>query len=299
MAGLRMLYRVLFTLLIMGFACATLAYTAHSKGAVKDMVVDEAMRQGFDPALALALAKTESDFDNMAVSHAGAIGVMQIMPATAEREFGVSRHRLYDPKLNISLGIQFLKHLIDVYDGRIDIALSHYNGGSAVRRKDGSLQVIPATRDYVFKVQKQRREYAYLSDFTQLPEVDIAPVASVAANKQTSYSTNRMTYAQQLALDDFGDNGAISSPKSNLYVRFDRDLTQSSDPNLVRIAALQAIRQHNLSRGMLRGFKVSHQDSAVPVSNKQLMGHQQPLQAQSQGASAKQKQVAQWESIFN
>ena len=128
------------------------------KDRVMDMVITEALRQNFDPALALAVAKVESDFRTHVESHKGARGVMQIMPATARGEFGLAPARLYDPQTNISTGILFLKHLIETY-GRVDIALSHYNGGSAVRRYDGSLRVIPATRGYVTKVLQHARDF--------------------------------------------------------------------------------------------------------------------------------------------
>ena len=118
---------------------------------VKSIIVQKAESQGLPVSLALAVARVESNFDPRALSHAGARGVMQIMPATAEKTLGVSRHQLYDPKVNIEAGIRFLKRLIDTYDGRIDIALSHYNGGSAVNQS-GRLRVIPATRRYVNKV---------------------------------------------------------------------------------------------------------------------------------------------------
>ena len=115
---------------------------------VMRMVVAEAERQNFPPSLALAVADTESDFRTRAESHAGARGVMQIMPATGRSEFGLAGHELWNPRTNIRAGIRYLKDLMQEY-GRKDIALSHYNGGSAVKRHDGSLRVIPATRDYV------------------------------------------------------------------------------------------------------------------------------------------------------
>ncbi len=132
--------------------------------AIQKFLVAEANIQGVDPALALAIAKVESDFNPHALSHAGAKGIMQIMPATAEDVFGVSSQQLFDAKTNIKLGVSFIKQLLARYNQRIDIALSHYNGGSAVQDKFGGLTVIPATQKYVNKVlsaQKQFHDLAY------------------------------------------------------------------------------------------------------------------------------------------
>jgi hypothetical protein len=80
------------------------------------------------------------------------------MPRTALYEFGVQRKKLFNPDLNIKIGIKFLDHLISKYNGRIDIALSHYNGGSAVG-KWPNVKIIPATYKYVVKVLKISEKY--------------------------------------------------------------------------------------------------------------------------------------------
>jgi hypothetical protein len=126
---------------------------------IQDIVIEEANEYGVDPALALAIAKVESNFDPRARSHAGARGVMQIMPKTAQQVFGVSPRLLYNARVNIRLGVRFIKQLLDKYDQDIDIALSHYNGGSAVKDKMGRLRVIPATSQYVDKVQAARLRF--------------------------------------------------------------------------------------------------------------------------------------------
>lgn len=126
---------------------------------VKRLIIEEAQQQGLSPALALAVAKVESDFNDKATSAAGARGVMQIMPRTSEQVFGIHRNKLYDAQTNIHLGVKFLCQLLNQYNQRLDIALSHYNGGSAVKQPDGTYQVIPATRAYVEKVIKYYRQF--------------------------------------------------------------------------------------------------------------------------------------------
>ena len=128
-----------------------------SRDEARRIVIQEAMRSRLvSPALALAVAEVESDFRADVESKAGARGVMQLMPRTARGEFGVRASDLWEPRLNVQLGIAFLDDLLDRYDGRLDIALSHYNGGSRVG-KPGAYRVIPATKAYVRRVMRLYR----------------------------------------------------------------------------------------------------------------------------------------------
>ncbi len=135
------------------------AADAATRGEVKRIVVEEALRAGFPPSLAMAVAKAESDFDAGAESSAGARGVMQIMPRTARDLYGVTPDELWDARLNVQLGIDFLESLIRRYHGRWEIALSHYNGGSAVG-DPANPRIIPATSAYVNKVLHLQRQYS-------------------------------------------------------------------------------------------------------------------------------------------
>lgn len=126
---------------------------------IKRIVIVEARRMKVPMALALAVAHVESGFDAYAESHAGARGVMQIMPATAMGEYGVGADRLWNPRINIRIGLHFLKRLIVRY-GRTDVALSHYNGGSRVG-PPGQARVLPYTRAYVIKVHRLAARYRW------------------------------------------------------------------------------------------------------------------------------------------
>ncbi len=125
---------------------------------IKNMVMQEAVRMRVPISLALAVAHAESNFDPRAVSPRGARGVMQIMPATASGEYGIRPGLLFNPRINVRLGLHFLKRLLDRYRGRVDLALSYYNGGAAVGDLPNA-RVIPATRSYVVRVKKLRRRY--------------------------------------------------------------------------------------------------------------------------------------------
>ncbi|MBM3488690.1 MAG: lytic transglycosylase domain-containing protein [Alphaproteobacteria bacterium] len=150
-------------LALAGFLLATTALAAPSpapapsKVEVQRMVIAEAMNTRVPPALALAVARVESGFDAAAESYAGARGVMQIMPRTAADEFGVAADELWNARLNVQLGIDFLGQLYDRY-GRWDLALSHYNGGS-VLGEGRNARPLPATRRYVAAVLAWERHY--------------------------------------------------------------------------------------------------------------------------------------------
>lgn len=125
---------------------------------VQRMIVEEASSTRVPASLALAVAKVESNFNPKALSSAGARGVMQIMPKTAKDIYDVDADQLWDARLNIRLGIDFLESLIKRYGGRWDLALSHYNGGSRVGRPPNA-RVIPATRKYVDAVLAWQKRF--------------------------------------------------------------------------------------------------------------------------------------------
>ena len=111
-----------------------------------DVVVPEARGHDLDPLLVFALIKQESAFVAEARSYVGARGLMQLMPATAEewtrrlRRSPVEDEDLYDPEVNLRLGIPYLARLVRQFDGSIEKALAAYNAGAAnVRRWERAL----------------------------------------------------------------------------------------------------------------------------------------------------------------
>ena len=131
---------------------------SYNRPYIKMLLIENArLSEYVTPALAIAVAKVESDLRPDAVSNKGAIGVMQIMPRTGLLEFGVKRKDLFNPIINIKIGVKFLDQLIKKYRGNIGVALSHYNGGSAVGVWP-NVKIIPATYPYVVKVLKKSNE---------------------------------------------------------------------------------------------------------------------------------------------
>ncbi|WP_071797616.1 lytic transglycosylase domain-containing protein [Natronohydrobacter thiooxidans] len=101
------------------------------------------------PALALAVIAVESAGRPQAVSHAGAQGLMQLIPATAER-FGVSD--AFDATQNIRGGVQYLDWLLKHFDNDVVLALAGYNAGEGAVRRNEGVPPFAETRDYVPKV---------------------------------------------------------------------------------------------------------------------------------------------------
>lgn len=114
-----------------------------------EMFERASMATGVPVSLLKAVAKTESDFDPNCVSHAGAMGVMQLMPCNVE-EYGVTDP--FDAEQNIMAGAQQLADLSRRYDGDLTLTLAAYNAGSGNVAKYGGVPPFKETQNYVRKV---------------------------------------------------------------------------------------------------------------------------------------------------
>src|ERR1700720_2639334 len=114
------------------------------------LVREAAERHSVDPALVRAVIETESNWNPSAVSRKGAVGLMQLIPTTAQR-FGVND--LYSPQQNVDAGVKYLKTLLERYNGNLDLALAAYNAGEGAVDRAHGIPAFRETRNYVHKVQ--------------------------------------------------------------------------------------------------------------------------------------------------
>ena len=129
--------------------------------AVSPLLREASKTHGIDYSLLKALIATESGFNTYAVSPKGAVGLMQLIPATAER-YGVTvgkgitiQKKLTDPKVNIKAGARYLADLIKMFPGRLELALAAYNAGEgAVQRAGNKIPNYPETQKYVKTVMQ-------------------------------------------------------------------------------------------------------------------------------------------------
>jgi hypothetical protein len=130
---------------------------SHDSGTIETSITKAASKYGIPPGLIKAVIRAESNFDSKAVSSAGAQGLMQLMPATAE-ELGVQDP--FDIDQNIDGGSRYLKEMLDRFNADIKMALAAYNAGpGTVEKYDGNVPY-RETQNYVDRVMRFSAKYA-------------------------------------------------------------------------------------------------------------------------------------------
>jgi len=115
-----------------------------------NMIAEVAKRTNLKPELLHAVVRAESAYDPQALSKKGARGLMQLMPATADR-YGVGDS--WDPEQNLDGGARYLRDLLDMFDQDLKLAVAAYNAGeNAVKKYGNKIPPYPETRQYVRKV---------------------------------------------------------------------------------------------------------------------------------------------------
>src|SRR5262249_2920976 len=111
-----------------------------------------AAQQSISPLLIHSVIKIESNYNPLAVSPKGALGLMQLVPSTARR-FGVGN--VFNPVENIQGGARYLRYLLNLYNGNYPLALAAYNAGEAGVARFGGVPPFRETQNYLLLVRKQ------------------------------------------------------------------------------------------------------------------------------------------------
>jgi soluble lytic murein transglycosylase-like protein len=126
---------------------AALPFMGTNKKKFADLVAEAASRHQVDARLVHAVIQAESAYNATAISSAGAVGLMQLMPDTARRYGVIDRN---NPDQNIDGGTHYLKDLLRLFDSNIDLVVAAYNAGeNAVIRHNNSIPPYPETQNYV------------------------------------------------------------------------------------------------------------------------------------------------------
>lgn len=175
-----------------GSASVVTSTTASVPADLMSIFQEAAQTYGVDVNLLTAIARQESNFTATATSSSGAMGIMQLMPATAQ---GLGVNDAYNPYENIMGGAKYISQLLSRYNGDISLALAAYNAGSGNVAKYGGIPPFAETQNYVSKV------LGYYQDSTANGTVTgsnhATSTGTVTANNAMTANSNRLSEAER------------------------------------------------------------------------------------------------------
>jgi len=133
------------------FATGVLEASSNGRGRYARVINEIARKHRVESTLIHSIIKAESNYNRLAVSSKGAVGLMQLMPQTGI-QYGAND--LYDPRQNIEAGVKYLRDLIRLYNGKTNLVLAAYNAGQEAVKKYKGVPPYPETRNYIEKVKK-------------------------------------------------------------------------------------------------------------------------------------------------
>src|SRR4029453_15290060 len=146
---------------------------------VDSFIVESGKRNSVDPLLLYSIMHQESSFKPRAMSYKGARGLMQLMPPTAAR-FGVGN--IWDPKQNIEGGARYMRFLLELFSGDVNLALAGYNAGEGAVIKYGyTVPPYSETQEYVRRIG---RRYSLIRDPAAAANANVLTRAQVASVQQ-------------------------------------------------------------------------------------------------------------------
>ncbi|MGH7899264.1 MAG: lytic transglycosylase domain-containing protein [Candidatus Binatia bacterium] len=148
----------------------------------EEAVRQTAKRFGLEPSLVKAVIRAESNFNPMATSPKGAMGLMQLMPDTARMH---EVRNAYDPSENIYGGVRHLRYLMDRYRGKLDLVLSAYNAGTKPVDRVRGIPRIAETEEYVRRVHLFHAGFREAEGKLANAAPKIAPIARVDLHGKT------------------------------------------------------------------------------------------------------------------
>jgi soluble lytic murein transglycosylase-like protein len=140
--------------------CVFSATSADLRKLYDPIIKKVAGKYRIDPALVHIIIRAESNYDSFAISDKGAMGLMQLMPATA-KQYGVNN--VFDTAQNIEGGIRYLGDLVKLYDGQTGLVLAAYNAGQEAVRKYKGIPPYPETKAYIAGIMKDYKKPSVLT----------------------------------------------------------------------------------------------------------------------------------------